>query len=300
MTLAPLLGAPAVIQFHAAFAFAAIGLGVVQFLAPKGTLPHRTIGWAWATLMILVAGTSLFIHTIRTWGPWSPIHLLSLFTLAVVPFAVCAARQHDVRAPSPGDDLDFHPRPGRHRPLHARARAHHEQRGLRQLRRREKGAGPSPLDKRPLWRSPWGPDGCGRPRRKSRGNGRRVQRIVTAGLGAPPCGRGATAPIRRRPKDRSDALHSPHRPHHRDRPVHGEHGRDRDRDLFARDRARPSPGSDRPQARADFLHADARGVYPRVRLGRRQVRRAHRVLHGDRRLHARIDFSAAHRPRSKR
>jgi uncharacterized membrane protein len=97
MTLAPLVSAPAIIQFHAAFAFAAIGLGVVQFLAPKGTLPHRTIGWTWATLMILIAGTSLFIHTIRTWGPWSPIHLLSLFTLAVVPLAVMRARQHDIR-----------------------------------------------------------------------------------------------------------------------------------------------------------------------------------------------------------
>jgi uncharacterized membrane protein len=48
--------------------------------------------------MILVAGTSLFIHTIRTWGPWSPIHLLSLFTLGVVPLAVLRARQHNVAA----------------------------------------------------------------------------------------------------------------------------------------------------------------------------------------------------------
>jgi hypothetical protein len=42
MTLAPLLSAPAVIQFHAGFAFAAIGLGAAQLLAPKGTLSHRT------------------------------------------------------------------------------------------------------------------------------------------------------------------------------------------------------------------------------------------------------------------
>jgi uncharacterized membrane protein len=98
MTLAPLLDAQPSIRFHAALAFAAIGLGVVQFLAPKGTLPHRTAGWTWATLMILVAATSLFIHTIRTWGPWSPIHLLSLFTLGVVPLAVLSARQHNVRA----------------------------------------------------------------------------------------------------------------------------------------------------------------------------------------------------------
>jgi uncharacterized membrane protein len=98
MTLAPLLNASPVIQFHAAFAFAAIGLGAAQLLAPKGTWSHRRLGWAWATLMILVAGTALFIHTIRTWGPWSPIHLLSLFTLAVVPLAVLRARQHNVRA----------------------------------------------------------------------------------------------------------------------------------------------------------------------------------------------------------
>jgi uncharacterized membrane protein len=98
MTLAPLLGASPVIQFHAGFAFAAIGLGAAQLLAPKGTWSHRGLGWAWATLMVLVAGTSLFIHTIRTWGIWSPIHLLSLFTLAVVPLAVMRARQHNIRA----------------------------------------------------------------------------------------------------------------------------------------------------------------------------------------------------------
>ena len=98
MTLAPLLDAAPVIRFHAAFAFAAIGLGAVQLLAPKGTLPHRTIGWTWAMLMILVTGTSFFIHNIRTWGPWSPIHLLSVFTLAIVPVAVLWARQHNVKA----------------------------------------------------------------------------------------------------------------------------------------------------------------------------------------------------------
>ena len=51
-----------------------------------------------SSLPTLIAGSSLFIHTIRMWGPWSPIHLLSLFTLAVVPIAVWRARQHDVRS----------------------------------------------------------------------------------------------------------------------------------------------------------------------------------------------------------
>ena len=47
MTLAPLLNASPVIQIHAFAAMAAFALGLVQFAAPKGTLPHRTIGWIW-------------------------------------------------------------------------------------------------------------------------------------------------------------------------------------------------------------------------------------------------------------
>jgi uncharacterized membrane protein len=97
MTLAPLLAAPAVIQVHAFAAMGAFGLGVVQLAGPKGTIPHRAVGWAWLALMLTIAVSSFFIHTIRLWGPFSPIHLLSLFTLAVLPLAVWAAHRHDVR-----------------------------------------------------------------------------------------------------------------------------------------------------------------------------------------------------------
>jgi uncharacterized membrane protein len=97
MTLAPLLAAPLVIQVHAFAAMAAFALGAVQLAAPKGTIPHRTAGWAWAVLMLTVVLSSFLIHTIRLWGPWSPIHLLSLFTLVMLPLAVIRARRHDVR-----------------------------------------------------------------------------------------------------------------------------------------------------------------------------------------------------------
>ena len=50
------------------------------------------MGRTWVALMLAVAGSSLFIHTIRSFGPFSAIHLLSLWTLAVVPAAVLAAR----------------------------------------------------------------------------------------------------------------------------------------------------------------------------------------------------------------
>ena len=96
MTLAPLLDATPAIQLHAFSAMAAFALGVVQLSAPKGTLPHRTLGWIWVTLMIVVCISAFFIHELRVWGEWSPIHLLAVFTLVMVPIAVLAARRHDV------------------------------------------------------------------------------------------------------------------------------------------------------------------------------------------------------------
>lgn len=96
MTLAPLLAAPIAIQAHAIAAMAAFGLGLIQFAAPKGTLPHRTIGWVWVILMTLVAGSSAFIHTICSFGGFSLIHGLSISTLAVLPIGVMHARRHRV------------------------------------------------------------------------------------------------------------------------------------------------------------------------------------------------------------
>jgi uncharacterized membrane protein len=96
MTLAPLLNAAPAIQLHAVAAMAAFGLGIVQFAAPKGTLPHRTVGWIWVALMTVVGVTAFFIHELRIWGPWSPIHLLAVFTLVTLPLAVWHARRHAV------------------------------------------------------------------------------------------------------------------------------------------------------------------------------------------------------------
>ena len=96
MTLAPLLAATPAIQIHAFAAMTAFALGLVQFAAPKGTLPHRTIGFIWVSLMLLVAGSSFWIHQIRLVGPWSPIHLLSIFTLVMLPLALWKAHTHQV------------------------------------------------------------------------------------------------------------------------------------------------------------------------------------------------------------
>jgi uncharacterized membrane protein len=98
MTLTPLLDASPAIQIHAFAAMAAFALGVVQFAAPKGTLPHRTIGFIWVALMVVVSIGAFFIHTIRLWGLFSPIHLLAVFTLIVLPVALWRAHRHDVRS----------------------------------------------------------------------------------------------------------------------------------------------------------------------------------------------------------
>lgn len=93
MSLAPLLDAAPAIPLHAVAAMAAFVLGIIQLAAPKDTLPHRTVGWIWVALMGVVAASSFWIHQI---GPFSPIHLLSIFTLVMLPLAVWRAHTHRV------------------------------------------------------------------------------------------------------------------------------------------------------------------------------------------------------------
>jgi len=96
VNLAPLTNAPLPIQLHAYAALGAFVLGAVQLAGVKGTTRHRALGFTWASLMLIVALSSFWIHELRIWGPWSPIHLLSIFTLVMLPLAVLAARRHDV------------------------------------------------------------------------------------------------------------------------------------------------------------------------------------------------------------
>ncbi len=96
MTLAPLLAASPAIQLHAFAAMAAFAIGIVQLSAPKGTAAHRTVGWLWVLLMLVVSVSAFWIHTIRLWRPRSPIHLLAIFTLITLPIGLLHARHHRV------------------------------------------------------------------------------------------------------------------------------------------------------------------------------------------------------------
>ena len=97
MSLTPLLNAAPEVQVHAFAAMTAFVLGVVQLGAPKGTLPHRTLGWVWVVLLLVISASSFLIHGIRMWGPWSPIHILSVLTPIMLIVGVLAARGHHVR-----------------------------------------------------------------------------------------------------------------------------------------------------------------------------------------------------------
>ncbi|QIB35863.1 DUF2306 domain-containing protein [Ancylobacter pratisalsi] len=97
MNLAPLLDASPAIRLHAFAAFAALGVGIVQMAAPKGTFPHRGVGWVWGALMATVAISSFWIHEMRWFGPFGPIHLLSLYVLGALPIALLSAHRHAVQ-----------------------------------------------------------------------------------------------------------------------------------------------------------------------------------------------------------
>jgi uncharacterized membrane protein len=97
VSLAPLLNAQPSIIMHAFAAIAAFGIGVVQLVAPKGTLPHRTLGYIWCALMFTAAASSFRIHGIDQWQGFSVIHLLSIMVLLQLPLALLAARRHNVR-----------------------------------------------------------------------------------------------------------------------------------------------------------------------------------------------------------
>ena len=90
--MAPLLNAASPIPSHAFVAMGAVVIGGAQMLLKKGTRRHRMAGWTWVLLMAYVAISSFFISKTRMWGAYSPIHLLSLWTIFSLCMAVYMAR----------------------------------------------------------------------------------------------------------------------------------------------------------------------------------------------------------------
>jgi len=86
-----------VVRIHILAALGTVLVGAVLLTARKGRLFHRTGGWTWAILMALTAGSSLFMVGLNG-DHWSFIHLLSGWTLIILPLGLVAARRHNVVA----------------------------------------------------------------------------------------------------------------------------------------------------------------------------------------------------------
>lgn len=83
---------------HLVAALAALLLGLTILTRRKGTFSHRTLGWAWVTLMAAAALSSMFIRDYRipNIAGYTPIHLLTLTVAVLLPLAVWWIRRGNV------------------------------------------------------------------------------------------------------------------------------------------------------------------------------------------------------------
>ena len=87
------LSLPAAI--HLAAVVPAVGIGVWQLAARKGTRPHKLLGWIWVLAMAVAAISSFWVSKA---GGFSVIHLLSVFVLFNLVSSIWYIRQGNVRA----------------------------------------------------------------------------------------------------------------------------------------------------------------------------------------------------------
>lgn len=84
-----------VLQIHIAAAVVALAIGLILLAGIKGNRLHRTLGWVWVVAMATVAISSFFVRELNG-GALSLVHLLSGWTVIILPMAVYAARRHEV------------------------------------------------------------------------------------------------------------------------------------------------------------------------------------------------------------
>ena len=85
------------IPIHAIMAMIAIILGGIQLSMKKGGAIHKLLGRIWVGIMMFVSISSFFIHEIKLWGAYSPIHLLSLWTIFILGVGVYYARVGNIK-----------------------------------------------------------------------------------------------------------------------------------------------------------------------------------------------------------
>ena len=97
---ATLLADQPVVLLHLGCALGALALGGVVLWGRKGSGTHRWMGRTWVALMAGAALSSAFIRGggMPNLGGFSPIHVLTLLVLWLLPRGIHFARQGDVVA----------------------------------------------------------------------------------------------------------------------------------------------------------------------------------------------------------
>ena len=69
-----------------------------RLTSSKGISQHKVLGYIWVSLMMYVSISSFFISEIQLWGAYSPIHLLSAWTVLTLCTGVYFARVGNIKA----------------------------------------------------------------------------------------------------------------------------------------------------------------------------------------------------------
>jgi len=89
-------GMPLVLGIHIASATAALLVGIVIMLAPKGRGLHKPLGWSWVIAMAVTALSSfgLLLEGVGL----SLIHGISGYVMIALPMGIAAIRRRDIKA----------------------------------------------------------------------------------------------------------------------------------------------------------------------------------------------------------
>ncbi|MEQ9326191.1 MAG: DUF2306 domain-containing protein [Rhodospirillales bacterium] len=86
----------AAIWIHLVLAVIALGLGTANLVREKGTPVHRLLGWIWVISMAIVAISTYWIRGLGD-GSFSPIHILSVWTIVSMAIALVSIRRGRVQ-----------------------------------------------------------------------------------------------------------------------------------------------------------------------------------------------------------
>ena len=76
----------------------AIVTGPIPMYRRERDIWHKTLGYIWVIAMVVVALSSFFIHSFAVIGPFSPLHVLAVFTLWSLWRGIASARAGRIAA----------------------------------------------------------------------------------------------------------------------------------------------------------------------------------------------------------